>query len=178
MANTAYIDFLKDPDQPARRAELANFIGPNANAFIPVYDRLQEDAASGKPKFRLFGGGFSVVAFLCLPVWFFYRKMWLIAGFITVAMIAIGFIPGASRAGLPIGVLLGLIAHRTYVQHAIVAIQKLRRPDGTVDPAELRRVGGVSRTAGWISGLAYGALCLLSLWAIIWLVQAGEPIPR
>ena len=181
MTASAYTDFLKDPDQAARRAELENFFGPNAGKFLPVYDRLHADAVSagsGRPKFRLFHGGFSVPAFLFGPVWFLYRKMWVIAAVVVTGMIAIALIPGTGRAGLPIGVLLGLLAYRVYVQHAIVALQKMRRADGTIDPAALARVGGVSKTAGWIGGLLYGALALLALAAAIALIMAGEPLPR
>ncbi len=179
MAANAYQAFLLDSDQAARRAELEQFFGPNAHKFMAVYDTLQADAAAGgKPKYRLFGGGFSVPAFLFGPVWFLYRKMWVIAGVVVAAMIAISRIPGASRAGLPIGIALGLMAYRVYVQHVIGALARVRRPDGTIDPQEIARAGGVSRTAGWISGVIYGLLILISIVSIIVLVQAGEPIPR
>ncbi|PTQ60078.1 uncharacterized protein DUF2628 [Sphingomonas sp. PP-CE-3G-477] len=75
MAANAYQAFLLDPDRAARRAELERVFGPNAHKFMAVYDTLQADAAGGKLKFRLFGGGFSVPAFLFGPVWFLYRKM-------------------------------------------------------------------------------------------------------
>lgn len=179
MAANAYQAFLLDPDQAARRAELERFFGPNAHKFMAVYDTLQADAAAGdKPKFRLFGGGFSVPAFLFGPVWFLYRKMWVIAGVVVAAMVAISLIPGAGRAGLPIGIALGLMAYRVYVQHAIGVLAKARRPDGTIDPHDIARAGGVSRTAGWISGVIYGLLILISIVSIVLLVQAGEPMPR
>lgn len=180
MATNAYLAFLRHPDQDARRAELAAFFGPNADKFMPVYDVLQKDAVTGtgRPKFRLGGGGFSVPAFLCGPVWFFYRRMWAIAGVIVAGLVAIALIPGTSHAGLPIGLVLGLIAYRTYVQHAIGAIQKLRGAGGTVDRAAIAQAGGVSKTAGWISGLVYGLLALAAIVSIVILVRAGEPIPQ
>ena len=82
MAESPYLAFLRDPDQPARRAELERFIGHNPAPFMKVYDRLRGDAVaspSGRPKFRFFGGGFCVAAFLYGPVWFLYRKRWLLA---------------------------------------------------------------------------------------------------
>lgn len=178
MAN-AYQDFLLDPDQPARRAELTAFFGPNAEKFLPVYDKLQADAAAGgRPKLRLFGGGLSVPAFLFGPVWFLYRKMWAMAGVIVVGLIAIALIPGTSRAGIGIGVASGLLAHRGYVQHAVGTLAKLRRADGTIDAREVARPGGVSRAAGWIGGMVYGLLAAVSIASIVFLIQAGEPIPR
>ena len=180
MKPNAYTDFLTDPDQVTRRAELQAFFGPNAARFLPVYDGLHQDAVAGtgRPRFRLGGGGFSVPAFLFGPVWFLYRKMWAIAAIVVIGMIAIGLIPGAGNAGLPIGILLGLLARRVYVQQAIATLQKMRRPDGTIDPAEIRRAGGGSKVAGWISGLIYGAPVIAALAPMILLIQAGEPIPR
>ncbi len=104
-------------------------------------------------------------AFLFGPVGFFYRKMWLIAGFIMLALIGISSISAANRAGLPVAIMLGLTAYRTSVQHAIAALQKLCRPDSTIDPVALVQVGGVSRRAGWISGIIYAALLRWRCWA-------------
>ncbi|PTQ60077.1 hypothetical protein C8J45_11328 [Sphingomonas sp. PP-CE-3G-477] len=93
-------------------------------------------------------------------------------------MVAISLIPGAARAGLPIGIALGLMAYRVYVQHAIGALAKARRRDGTIDPQDIAQASGGSRIAGWISGGIYGLLILISIVSIVLLVQAGEPIPR
>lgn len=179
MADNAYLAFLRDADQDARRAELTAFFGPNAAKFLPIYDVMQGDAVmgTGRPRFRLGGGGFSVPAFLFGPVWVFYRRMWLIAGIVVAGLVAIALIPGTGRAGLPVGIGLGLMAYRTYVQHAIGTIQKLRGPADRVDLAVVAQAGGVSKTTGWISGLLYRLLALAAIASIILLAWAGEPIP-
>ena len=102
MAENAYLAFLRDPDQSARRAELETFIGPNAAPFMKVYDRLQQDAVAsvgGRARFRFAGGGFCVPAFFVGPVWFFYRKMWVIGAVIVGLLAVLAFLP--SRAGWP-----------------------------------------------------------------------------
>jgi hypothetical protein len=179
MAKNDYTDFLRDPDQPARRAELEAFFGPNAHKFLPVYDRLQADfARTGKPGFSLRGGGFSWPAFLSGPCWFLYRKMWAIAAVVIAAAVALAFLPIGGGAGIGIGIALGAFAYRVYVQHAIARITKLRRENGTIGLDPLRRAGGVSRMAGWISGVTYGGITLLALASVVYLASIGETVPR
>ncbi len=109
MAKTDYADFLRDPDQPARRAELEAFFGPNAHKFLPVYDRLRADfARTGKPGFSLRGGGFSFPALLCGPCWFLYRKMWAIGAIVIAGAVALAFLPVSGGAG--IGISIALVA--------------------------------------------------------------------
>jgi hypothetical protein len=179
MADSPYLAFLHDPDQASRRAELEQFFAPNPAPFLKVYDRLHADmAAGGRPKFRLFGGGFCWPAFFTGPVWFLYRKMWLIAGIIIAVMVALPFLPGTERAGVPLAVALALSGHRIYVQHAITLIQKARTPDGGVDDAMIARAAGVSRIAAWIGGMIYGLLVVVALVSLYLLFSSGEPLPR
>jgi len=179
MAKTDYADFLRDPDQPARRAELEAFFGPNAHKFLPVYDRLRADfARTGKPGFSLRGGGFSFPALLCGPCWFLYRKMWAIGAIVIAGAVALAFLPVSGGAGIGISIALGSFAYRAYVQYAIARITKLRREDRTIGLDALRRAGGVSRRAGWISGLIYGGITLLGLASIVYLTSIGVAVPR
>ena len=174
--DAAYLAFLNDPDQASRRAELAAFFGPHADTFLKAYDKLQADAVlaqGGRPKFRLYGGGFEVAAFFLGPVWFFYRKMWTIAWVIVALLVGVALLPVGSRLGLITGVLLGFMAHRTYVQHAIGKLQKMRLADGTLDPDALRQAGGVSRQAGIISGVLYCLLCVAGFASIVYLTMHG-----
>ena len=179
MADNPYLTFLRDPDQAARRAELERFIGRNPAPFMKVYDRLQGDAtAGGRPKFRLFGGGFCVPAFLFGPVWFLYRKQWAFAAIIVVLMVVLAFLPVSSRVGMPVALVLGLLGHQVYVQQAVATIQKARLPGGGLDEAALARSGGVSKTAGWIGGIVYGLIALTTIAAMIVLIRAGQPLPQ
>ena len=180
MAENAYLAFLRDPDQASRRVELETFIGSNAAPFMKVYDRLQQDAAgsaSGRAKMRLLGGGFCAPAFFTGPVWFFYRKMWVIGAVVVGLFAALTLLPGTSRVGLPLAIIMALMGHRTYVQYAIGVIQK-RRTAGGVDAETLMRAGGVSKVAGWVGGVIYGLLTLAGLAALIVLARSGAPLPQ
>ena len=181
MAENAYLAFLRDPDQSARRAELETFIGPNAAPFMKVYDRLQQDAVAsvgGRARFRFAGGGFCVPAFFVGPVWFFYRKMWVIGAVIVGLLAVLAFLPLTSRVGLPLAFVMALMGRRIYVQHAIGLIQKARHTQGAMDSQACARAGGVSKAAGWVGGVIYGLLALVSLAALIVLARSGAPLPR
>lgn len=173
-----YLDFLKDPDAAARRAEFAAFVAPHAERFLPLYDAMRADvAATGRPRFRLKDGGFSAAAFFVGPVWFLYRKMWLVAGVIVAALVVLALLPLPSRIGVIVAITLGLMAKRTYVTHAIGVIQTLRA-GGPVDLDRLRAAGGVSRRAAWIGGTIYAALTLAGLAATVYLLANGAPPPQ
>jgi hypothetical protein len=179
--NSAYLNFLRDPDQDSRRNELTTFFGPNAATFLRAYDKLREDTVrsdGGRPKFRLFGGGFEVAAFFLGPVWFFYRKMWILAWVVVGLMVAIAFVPVLSRAGLILALLLAGLAHRSYVQHAVQTLVKLRQPDGSLDPVAVQAAGGVSKPAGIVSGVIFVLLTVIGLVSIIYLAAHGIPPPR
>ncbi len=174
--NTPYLAFLKDPDQVSRRAELAAFFGPHAETFLKTYDKLREDtvrAEGGRPKFRFFGGGFEAAAFFLGPVWFFYRKMWVMAWVVVALLVVAAVLPIASRIGLILSVLLGFLGHRTYVQHAIGKLQTMRLADGTLDPVSLREAGGVSKPAGIVSGTIFGLMWVVGIVAIVYLAMHG-----
>lgn len=181
MANSAYLDTFKSPDQEDRRAELRDFFGPNADSFLKVYDRMRDDALSagnGRPKFRFAGGGFEAAAFFAGPVWFFYRKMWAWAWGLTALLIVLGLIPGVNRVGLPVGIALAFGAHRLYVTYAMDKLKKMRAATGVLNPETVRRVGGVSVLAGWISGGIYALLLALAIIGIIYAARTGTPLPR
>lgn len=174
--NSAYLAFLRAPDQDVRRAELSTFFGPHAETFLRTYDRMQEDAvraAGSRPRFSLFRGGFEVAAFFLGPVWFFYRKMWVIAWVIVAALAVLAFIPVLSRAGVALSVVLAMMAHRVYVQHAIGTLEKMRRADGTLDPEAMRAAGGVSKPAGTISGVIFGLLWVATIIGLVYLAKHG-----
>lgn len=175
------LEFLRDPDQESRRAELRDFCGPNADGFLKVYDTMYADAlsaANGKKKFRFGGGGFVPAAFFCGPVWFFYRKMWVWAWGLTVVLIVIGLIPGLNRINFPVGIGLAIGGRRLYVTYAITKLQQMRAATGSLQPQDIRREGGVSVTAAWISGGIYAVLLLFALVGLVLLARSGAPLPR
>ena len=170
--------FMTDPNQEARRAELAAFIGPNADKFMPVYDNWRTVTAgvAGTKGQRLLRG-FVGTAFLLGPTWFFYRKLWVWAIGVTVVELALGFIPHTSRLGLPVSIALALFAKGVYIDHAVKRISVLRGGAPVADLALLQREGGVSKVAGWISGSIVVLVLLLALASIIYLAtqNGGHP---
>ena len=173
--NSAYFAFLADPNQEARRAELRDFFGPNADTFLRAYDKLREDTpqvSGGRPKFRLFGGGFEPAAFFLGPVWFFYRKMWTFAWMVVGLMVVVAFIPFRS-VGLILSLLLAGLAHRSYVQHAVNRLIRLHAANAAVTPAMVQAEGGVSKPAGIISGTIFGLLYVCIIGALIYLIVHG-----
>ena len=174
--NAAYFAFLKDPDQELRRSELRTFFGPNAETFLRAYDKLREDTpavSGGRPKFRLFGGGFEPAAFFLGPVWFFYRKMWLVAWVVVGLMIVAAFIPFRA-VGLILGITLAGMAHRTYVQHAVQKLVAMHNSGSVLTPEAVQAAGGVSKPAGIISGSIYILLWIVGVLSVIFLVSHGE----
>ncbi len=181
MANvttTDYNAFLRDPDQASREAELRDFIGPNAEAFLPVYRKMLP-GPDGKPQIKFFGGGFVACAFFCGPVWFFYRKMWAVAwsitGLLVLIVILSSLFPNAplSRLGFILSIVLASSAKKLYVTTAIQRLGALRRATGILDPVAVQRDGGVSTTAAWVSGTIFGIFYLLGLIGIIYLIAHG-----
>lgn len=173
--NSAYLAFLADPNQEARRAELRDFFGPHADTFLNAYERVRAQTpqvTGGRPKFQMFGGGFEVAAFFLGPVWFFYRKMWLVAWVIVGLMVVLAFIPFRA-VGLVLSVTLATMAHRVYVQHAVQKLAALHATNGNVTPAEVQALGGVSKPAGIISGVIFGLIYLLAIASIIYLARHG-----
>lgn len=173
--NSAYLAFLTDPNQEARRAELRDFFGPNADTFLGAYDKLRAQTpqvAGGRPRFQLFGGGFEAAAFFLGPVWFFYRKMWLVAWVIVGLMVVLAFIPFRA-VGLILGITLATMAHRVYVQHAVQKLVAMHASAAVVTTATVQAAGGVSKPAGIVSGVIFGILYILAIASIIYLVSHG-----
>ncbi len=168
MANQDYLHFLLDPDADARRQDFITFVGPNANRFLPAYEhaRAMANRAPGEKVKSSFGSnGFNAGAFFAGPVWFFYRRLWGWACGLTVALFLIGLIPGTSRVGLPVGVVLGFSANQLYVSHAITRVARMRQ-QGRGAPEQLAAAGGVSKVAGWIAGTVFVLLTALTLYAL------------
>ena len=173
--NSAYLAFLADPNQEARRAELRDFFGPNAETFLKAYEKLRAatpQVTGQRPKFQMFGGGFEVAAFFLGPVWFFYRKMWLVAWVIVGLMAVLAFIPFRA-VGLSLGLTLAGMAHRTYVTHAVQKLVALHAGNAVVTPAMVQAEGGVSKPAGIVSGVIFGLIYVLAVASIVYLAMHG-----
>lgn len=171
--DNAHVRFLRDPDPEARRAELAAFVGPNAEPFLKMYDRLRERPE--KPAFRAMTS-FVVMAFFLGPCWFFYRRMWGWAWALVAVMVALAFIPGSSRAGFPLAIALSMFGRYSHLSRAFSVIERLRGGAAVADPDELRRAGGVSRAAGWTSSAVYLVLAAIGIAAaVLFITGGGDP---
>ncbi len=179
MAN-AYIDFLQDPDVESRRAELRDFCGPNAEAFLKTFDQQRTQSLAigtgGPGRFGGLGVGFTPAAFFLGPVWFFYRKMWAWAWGLTVLLFLLGwFLPNLRGVSIGIAAGMGAVGKRVYVDHAVRVLTRLRS-QGALTLDSVRAAGGVSKAAGWISGIVFGGLAAIAVAAQIYLAQHGVPV--
>jgi hypothetical protein len=174
---SAVAAFLRDPLQNARREELRAFIGPDAEKFLKTYDVMQATAVRRKgerPAFRRHMG-FVTLAFLLGPCWFCYRRLWGWAAGVTVAMVAIGFVPlPTQQLGIPFAVAISVMGRTAYLNHAMARITALRGNASQADPDVLRRAGGVSMMAGWISGVVMVLLIAAAIAAIFIPVHPGN----
>ncbi len=153
MPANAYLDFVKDPDQASRRAELVAFFGPRPEKFLKIYDDMAAIAnrQPGTPiKFSLLDGSICWPAFFLGPVWMIYRKMWLYAGLVFVVAILFAFLPIPPGAVIGLNIGIALASARLYVTQSIAAISKLRG-----NPAALAAASGVSPVAGGIGGIVF-----------------------
>ena len=152
MPATAQQAFLQDPDQAARRQELATFFGPRPDKFLKVYDNMAaiaNRAPGTRPKFTAFGN-FCWPAFFLGPIWMFYRKMWVWASIVTAIFFIFSFLPIPRGAGIGLGAAIGSFGATLYVTQAISAVTRLRGK-----PSQIAAVGGVSPLAGWVAGIVY-----------------------
>ena len=166
-------DVFDDSAAARRREEVRAYIGPHADAFMPVLASMQARAAprppgQKRPRLRF---GFVAMAFFLGPCWFFYRKLWVWAWALTGLLVALALLPIPSRVGLPVGISLAAFGRQAYLGHALKRIAKLRGGAEFADLDVLRRAGGVSPAAGWISSLVIVALSVVAVGALI--VLAG-----
>ena len=170
--------FLQDPAYSERRKELAFFVGPNAEKFLAAYDaqiQQRKDYFETK-KIKFFQWSFFTwPAFFTGPVWFFYRRMWAWGWGITIGLIVLALIPGINRISFPIGIMLGAIAKRVYIDYAMRQINALHASGNATEPA-LIAAGGVSTKAGWIAGVIFVIYMILSIAGLIYLGTHGAPL--
>ncbi|SFS04289.1 Protein of unknown function [Granulicella pectinivorans] len=173
MANHALDAFLNDPDPAARRAEFLAFVGPRSEGFLHLYDYLvrhPESESTNRLGSGLAYNGFSAPAFFLGPVYFFYRKMWLWGTGYVIGLLALAAYPLTSRVDIGLGIAMALFTRWAYVHHAIRTITTLRSKASEIAPDDRQRfldtlaqAGGVSWTAGWISGVLFALALALAV---------------
>jgi hypothetical protein len=132
-----------------RRADLAAFIGANAETFMPSYD------LDGRTRWR----GLCWPGFFFPVAWFMYRKMY---GWAALAC-ALPIIGGALKLGPLASILtgasslVGLAGRTVYVAGAQRTIARMRASAGDQPAEDFRRslteAGGVSTAGAWVGGL-------------------------
>ncbi len=178
-ANVSIGDVFEDSAAARRREEMRAFIGPHAEAFMPVWTAMQARAAPRTPgeKRPRIKFNFVAMAFFLGPCWFFYRKLWVWAWALLAVIVVLAFLPITSRIGLPLGICLAMFGRQAYLGHAQKRVAQLRGGAEFADLDVLRRAGGVSPVAGWTSSLLLGALSLIGVASLILLTLAngGQP---
>ena len=168
-------DVFDDSAEARRREEVRAYIGPHAEAFMPVWASMQARAAprqpgEKRPRLRF---GFIAMAFFLGPCWFFYRKLWLWAWGLVGLFVVLALLPLTSRVGLPLGIFLAMFGRQAYLGHVKARIAKLRGGAEFADLEVLRRAGGVSPLAGWISSVVIAGIALLGLASLILLAATN-----
>ncbi|MCQ8279728.1 DUF2628 domain-containing protein [Acetobacteraceae bacterium KSS8] len=167
-------DFLRHGDPAERRDELRRYIGPNADSFLPVYDRMQAKQSSALP-----WTGFCWPAFFLGPVWFFYRKLWLFAGLLCAIILAVALIPKLPPiSGLIVSFISARMARWLYLTDAMKRLEALRETGQINRPGAIERAGGVSKPAAWISGIIFGLLYAVTLGLVVYAISEGYPPPQ
>lgn len=138
---------IPEKTDPEFWADLQRFIGPNAPLFIEIW----RETPDGKlPAFKYF----SIMAFWLGPFWFLYRKLYLWAAGVTALMISapIIFAEIWEIVLIAIGVGIGFVANKIYVNWAVQRVKSIRTatPDLSQRQAELKRQGGVSSKSVWV----------------------------
>jgi hypothetical protein len=143
--------------------DLAAYIGPNAEAFRPTFDRQKSSwAEKGRgPAFQFSWHWPAFIPFLGIP-WFAARKQWLMVGTMVGVLVFINliaaFLPTASFGFL--WFLIPMMAKPTYVQMALAKIAKIKAalPPGQNVHGALAEAGGLSMQNGFIAGAICAAL--------------------
>ena len=150
--------------------DVATFIGPNAERFKKVFEKMRADALNRR---TAIAWSFSWPALFFSFAWFFARKQWLMGGLLLgLPILASFFLPAASFGG--IGIFIAANAKWAYLQTSVPKIAKIvqANPPGATRDAALAAVGGISK-AGAIVG---GIVLLAALAAFIMSIRT-QPLP-
>ncbi len=167
-------DFLRNGDPAERREDLRRYIGPNADSFMPLYNKMVAKQSSA-----IAWGGFCWPAFFVGPVWFFYRKLWVFAGLLCAMIVAVAVIPQLpATSGLIISVMAATMARRAYLTEAMKRLEVLRESGRIHWPGAIEQAGGVSRKAAWISGIIAGVIYAAEIGLVVIAISQGDAPPR
>jgi hypothetical protein len=159
----AYAELFDAPDQRRVREDLATFFGPNAQAYLDLYDRMRDAAPRERIKLRTW----SWPVFLGSFSWFFYRKMYLYGAMVIFMPIFFGYLFGSASGA--ISIIFAMWAKNWYVNYALGRIVKADKLGltGAERADYLQRAGGVSWLAGILGGLLYGFFLLIIIAGVL-----------
>lgn len=132
-------------------ADVATFIGPNAERFKKVFEKMRADALNRRTGIAW---SFSWPALFFSFAWFFARKQWLMGGLLlALPILASFFLPAASFGG--IGIFIAANAKWAYLQTSVPKIAKIvsANPPGTTRDAALVSAGGISKAGAIVGGI-------------------------
>jgi uncharacterized protein DUF2628 len=154
-------DIFERPDQGCVRADLAAFVGPHAEAYLRVYDKMRESSKNWVMSWSWPG-------FLAPIVWLFYRKLYLLGALCLVIPVTVALVFDLS-AGSGIAVVIAVSAKAWYVAAGLRRIAEADQLEllGAERSDFLRRTGGVSRSAGWLVGFLHAAIAVLFIVSIM-----------
>lgn len=151
----------QDPDQESVRQDLTLLFGPRSDYYLKEYEAIRQRKVAGEAlrpswNWSVFFGAF---------VWFFYRKLYVYGAALVIVPIVLTRLLGDSPLGFSAGVMLCVLANYVYVDWALWHVAKANTLNlqGEERVAYLRRVGGVSKWAGGISGVLFGLIALIVL---------------
>ncbi len=146
------------PDQERVRADLAEFFGPNGEAYLETYEKMR---ASTRRRHSVLSWSWPV--FFVSFAWFFYRKQYVLGALVVLLPIVLGYLIGGGGSGGAFAA-IAMIAKPSYVRAALDRLAKADelRLVGEERAEYLRRAGGVSSIAGGVAGIALAGLLVLA----------------
>lgn len=158
--NTMTIDGNAGDEDLTMKDYLQAYIGPNSHK----YENAINSVIANKQKMTWIWA-----AFFAPFAWLVYRKLYVHALAILIAIIGFGLIvPSNSGIGVSLGVIIAMLYKVAYVKRAKKQISEILadrlNPEDTM--AQIQALGGVSKTAGIIAG----GLHILPLMLIIFAV--------
>lgn len=125
--------------------------------------------------------GFNLAAMLYGPLWFLYRRMYLMFFFITMVMVIQGLIEfyvfnivpinlskplsAGNLIGASVSIMLGFIANSLYFKHAQRTI--IKYADDDLNKSEIKKKLVKRKPTDWLSPLSFTVLLVLLVYASI-----------
>jgi hypothetical protein len=144
-------------------ADVALFVGPNAERFRSTWEKMKARVEAGG---NVNVWGFCWPALFLTFAWFFYRKLWAAGLVVLILPTAIGTLLDNAPASVAAMIALAMYAKSFYLLHAVRRIGRIRGEGG--GDAQIAAAGGIS-IPGAIAG---GLLLLLGLAGFVLSVMA------